>query len=300
MFHHWHCPRRFAREPRWSETGDRYIIKLFRDYVFHQVDERGNPVVNLSHVLTCLNKVWYCCVCRPHCLTWLTPLQLDVGTDEKIMLVARDEQSCLIVSYKEIKHCIESAFGWVSYSLYLLWPAYASHLVTLRAPPLNVKQWHVTLYVALRFIKWVESEKDSENIMKNMTCCSKICDGLVMSSSPFWHYWRSLYEDRRMTLPWSVLITYATESILSLSCDHEFPINISCPPFFCLIRGLTIRCLFYIRLWRPATVPVHIHGTWIEFDSSWDVNRIKVLSYGIGDILGIVDWPRESELLRHI
>ncbi|KAG6888561.1 hypothetical protein C0992_008190 [Termitomyces sp. T32_za158] len=82
----------FAREPRWSETGDRYIIKLFRDYVFHQVDERGNPVVNLSHVLTCLNK-------------------LDAGTDEKIMLVARDEQSCLIVSYKEIKHCVESAFS---------------------------------------------------------------------------------------------------------------------------------------------------------------------------------------------
>ncbi|KAG6901730.1 hypothetical protein C0995_008618 [Termitomyces sp. Mi166 len=82
----------FAREPRWSETGDRYIIKLFRDYVFHQVDEHGNPVVNLSYVLTCLNK-------------------LDAGTDEKIMLVARDEQSCLIVSYKEIKNCIQSAFG---------------------------------------------------------------------------------------------------------------------------------------------------------------------------------------------
>jgi hypothetical protein len=48
---------RFAREPRWSETGDRYIIKLFRDYVFHQVDENGNPVINLSHVLACLNKV---------------------------------------------------------------------------------------------------------------------------------------------------------------------------------------------------------------------------------------------------
>lgn len=48
---------RFARDARWSETGDRYIIKLFRDYVFHQVDEHGNPVTNLSHVLTCLNKV---------------------------------------------------------------------------------------------------------------------------------------------------------------------------------------------------------------------------------------------------
>ncbi|KAF8999784.1 hypothetical protein BDQ17DRAFT_1427525 [Cyathus striatus] len=82
----------FALDPRWSETGDRYIIKLFRDYVFHQVDEHGNPVVNLTHVLTCLNK-------------------LDAGTEERIMLVARDEQSCLVVSYKDIKACIEGAFS---------------------------------------------------------------------------------------------------------------------------------------------------------------------------------------------
>jgi len=82
----------FAREPRWSETGDRYIIKLFRDFVFHQVDEAGNPVVNLTHVLTCLNK-------------------LDAGIDERIMLVSRDEQNCLVVSYKEVKSCIESAFS---------------------------------------------------------------------------------------------------------------------------------------------------------------------------------------------
>ena len=49
--------RRFARDERWSETGDRYIVKLFRDFVFHSVDEHGNPVVNLGHVLTHLNKV---------------------------------------------------------------------------------------------------------------------------------------------------------------------------------------------------------------------------------------------------
>ncbi|KAH9893951.1 kinase-like domain-containing protein [Cubamyces lactineus] len=79
-------------ETRWSETGDRYIVKLFRDYVFHQVDEVGRPVVNLTHVLTCLNK-------------------LDAGTDERIMLVSRDEQSCLVVSYREVKACIESAFS---------------------------------------------------------------------------------------------------------------------------------------------------------------------------------------------
>ena len=64
----------------WSETGDRYLLKLFRDYVFHQVDEAGNPVLDIAHVVSCLNK-------------------LDVGVDEKIMLMSRDEQSCLIVSY---------------------------------------------------------------------------------------------------------------------------------------------------------------------------------------------------------
>lgn len=88
-----HTPRsRFGRSHRWSETGDRYIVKLFRDYVFHQVDENLDPVVNLTHVLTCLNK-------------------LDAGSDERMMLMARDEQSCLVVSYKDVKTCIESAYG---------------------------------------------------------------------------------------------------------------------------------------------------------------------------------------------
>ncbi|KAG2202075.1 hypothetical protein INT46_002004 [Mucor plumbeus] len=81
----------FDMDPGWSETGDRYLIKLFRDYVFHQVDENGRPVVDMVHVLACLNK-------------------LDAGLEEKIMLMSRDEQSCLIVSFKEIKNCIISAF----------------------------------------------------------------------------------------------------------------------------------------------------------------------------------------------
>ncbi|KAJ3092231.1 PAB-dependent poly(A)-specific ribonuclease subunit 3 [Quaeritorhiza haematococci] len=80
----------FDMDPSWSETGDRYLLKLFRDYVFHQVDENGNPIVDMAHVMTCLNK-------------------LDSGVDEKIMLMSRDEQSCLIVSYKELKQCIETS-----------------------------------------------------------------------------------------------------------------------------------------------------------------------------------------------
>ncbi|KAF2466335.1 uncharacterized protein BDR25DRAFT_237318 [Lindgomyces ingoldianus] len=75
----------------WAETGERYYLKLFRDYVFHQVDTNGHPVTNLAHVLDCLNK-------------------LDAGSEEKIALISRDEQNILIVSYRELKRGVESAF----------------------------------------------------------------------------------------------------------------------------------------------------------------------------------------------
>ncbi|KAG9966631.1 PAB-dependent poly(A)-specific ribonuclease subunit pan3, partial [Aureobasidium melanogenum] len=75
----------------WSETGERYYLKLFRDYVFHQVDADGRPVLDLGHILTCLNK-------------------LDAGIEEKIMLVSRDEQNCFVVSYREVKRGFESAW----------------------------------------------------------------------------------------------------------------------------------------------------------------------------------------------
>ncbi|KAJ5872808.1 uncharacterized protein N7529_005161 [Penicillium soppii] len=81
----------YELDPRWAETGERYFLKLFRDFVFHQVDAQGDPSVDLGHVLTCLNK-------------------LDAGSDEKITLISRDEQSCFIVSYKEVKKALESCF----------------------------------------------------------------------------------------------------------------------------------------------------------------------------------------------
>ncbi|KAI8907247.1 kinase-like domain-containing protein [Gorgonomyces haynaldii] len=81
----------FDRDPTWAETGDRYLLKLFRDYVFHQVSENGNPVIDMAHVLSCLNK-------------------LDAGIDEKIMLSSRDEQSCIIVTYRELKNCVDGTF----------------------------------------------------------------------------------------------------------------------------------------------------------------------------------------------
>ncbi|KAB8754761.1 hypothetical protein FH972_026551 [Carpinus fangiana] len=80
---------------QWSETGERYYLKLFRDYVFHQVNAEGRPVVDLGHVLTSLNK-------------------LDAGSDEKIVLTSRDEQNVFVVTYKEIKRSVETAFQELS------------------------------------------------------------------------------------------------------------------------------------------------------------------------------------------
>lgn len=76
----------------WSETGERYFLKLFRDYVFHQVNEDGRPVLDLAHIIACLNK-------------------LDAGCEEKICLVSRDEANVLVVSYREVKRGLEGAFG---------------------------------------------------------------------------------------------------------------------------------------------------------------------------------------------
>lgn len=82
----------FQMDRTWSETGDRYILKLFRDYLFHQVDENGSPWLDMAHIVQSLNK-------------------LDSGVSEKICLMSRDEQSILVVSYAELKQCFESAFA---------------------------------------------------------------------------------------------------------------------------------------------------------------------------------------------
>lgn len=81
----------FDKSSNWSETGDRYLIKLFRDYVFHQVDEQGNPVIDYGYVIDCLNK-------------------LDLASDEKILLMTRDERSMLLLKYEDIHRCIHEAY----------------------------------------------------------------------------------------------------------------------------------------------------------------------------------------------
>jgi PAB-dependent poly(A)-specific ribonuclease subunit 3 len=41
-------PRERDARDRWSETGDRYLLKLFRDYVFHTQHSDGSPNVDFG------------------------------------------------------------------------------------------------------------------------------------------------------------------------------------------------------------------------------------------------------------
>jgi len=76
----------------WSETGERLYLKLFRDYVFHQVDANGRPQLGIGHIVTCLNK-------------------LDAGVEEYVTLTTRDNFTCFYVTYKELKNMFERAWS---------------------------------------------------------------------------------------------------------------------------------------------------------------------------------------------
>ena len=82
----------YEHDRQWNEQGRLYILQLFRDYVFHQVNAQGMPVLDLAHVLSCLNK-------------------LDAGIEEKITLTARDENTLIIVTFREVRSTIEMAWG---------------------------------------------------------------------------------------------------------------------------------------------------------------------------------------------
>jgi len=81
----------FGIDKSWSESGDCYILKLFRDFVFAQCDEGGRPVMDVGHVISSLNK-------------------LDVADEEKIVLASRDGKNVLVVSFADVAWCLEKSY----------------------------------------------------------------------------------------------------------------------------------------------------------------------------------------------
>lgn len=82
----------FLMNRRWTESGDCYVLKLFRDYVFHQADGSGHPVMDQGHVVTALNK-------------------LDAGDEEKMVLSSTDGRTLLVVSFADVARCLERAYS---------------------------------------------------------------------------------------------------------------------------------------------------------------------------------------------
>ena len=81
----------FGIDTNWSESGDCYILKLFRDFVFHQADGAGRPVMDLGHVVSSLNK-------------------LDASDEEKIVLTSRDGKNVMVVSFADVAWCLEKSY----------------------------------------------------------------------------------------------------------------------------------------------------------------------------------------------
>ena len=72
-----------ADDAAWGEGGDRYLLRLFADSVFQQVDDDAHPVVDLSSLVASLNK-------------------LDVGHDSRVLLSSPHDGSMLLVNYREV------------------------------------------------------------------------------------------------------------------------------------------------------------------------------------------------------
>lgn len=81
-------------DPQWYDHSDRYLLRLYRDSLFHQVDENGAAVVDFARVVSGLNK-------------------LDVGSDGKTLLSGQSDGSLLLVSHKDVKHVLERSFDEV-------------------------------------------------------------------------------------------------------------------------------------------------------------------------------------------
>jgi hypothetical protein len=71
-----------------SETSERFLIKLFRNFVYHQQHEDGSPNLDFGHVVYMLNK-------------------LDAGSSERVAMMGRDEEHLMVVSFADVKRCVD-------------------------------------------------------------------------------------------------------------------------------------------------------------------------------------------------
>lgn len=90
------------------------MLKLFRDYLFHTVTENGQPWLDHTHIIQCLNKLDSGTMEKVNCAPEIIHFEAFWNNRfalAQVQLMSRDEQSILIVTYAELKHCLEQAFS---------------------------------------------------------------------------------------------------------------------------------------------------------------------------------------------
>lgn len=77
----------------WSDSGEKFPLRLFFNYLFNQVDENNRPRVDWGHVYHALNK-------------------LDSGSEDLVQLISMDGSNSymFVVSYRDLKQLAEKAF----------------------------------------------------------------------------------------------------------------------------------------------------------------------------------------------
>lgn len=79
-------------DPSWSRAGEKHLLSLFRDFVFHQQDSGGAPALDVGHAVEALTR-------------------LDLGDEQAVALPSRDGQSMLTADYATVRESLEESFG---------------------------------------------------------------------------------------------------------------------------------------------------------------------------------------------
>lgn len=118
-----------------EDMGDRYMLKLFRQYLFRQVNETGTQLVDIGHVVYSLNR-------------------LDIGDESQLLLASPDESTVLVVTFNDIKMCLENAFAEFATTTdvnNLLFLFYFLFFLFLQSPKL-----YVFIYILICFFSCTE------------------------------------------------------------------------------------------------------------------------------------------------
>eukprot|EP01107_Rhizomastix_libera_P014689 TRINITY_DN4844_c0_g1_i1.p1 TRINITY_DN4844_c0_g1~~TRINITY_DN4844_c0_g1_i1.p1 ORF type:complete len:682 (+),score=162.38 TRINITY_DN4844_c0_g1_i1:33-2078(+) len=81
-----------SKEP----ASDSYIFKAFFEHMFGRLDENGNHIIDLAHILDNLNKI-------------------DIGSPEKIAMLNQDESTALVSSYALLKRLFGQTLSEIDY-----------------------------------------------------------------------------------------------------------------------------------------------------------------------------------------